>query len=94
VQWIAPTEGDFVTRSRQRRWVVRSGLLALAVAILIAAAGFVFDQRQRARQAEHQRIEAVATSIGFQLELPDGKVEPRDARALSPPGRAGLGSLC
>lgn len=80
--WLAPLETSFVDRSSWRRRLKRGAMAATLLAVLAAGAWAFLDQRQRAQLAERQRIEAEATSIGFQLELPDGKVESRDVAAL------------
>ena len=68
--------------ARRLRW--GAGLAGLLVGGLLT-----FDQWQRAREAERQRIEAVATSIGFQLELQSGMVERRDVEGLMALANAG-----
>ena len=71
-------------RARRQGQLIR---LVLAGVVIAAGTWAFLDQRQRTREAERQRIEAVATSIGFQLELQDGDVERRDAEALIGTGR-------
>ena len=73
--WLAPTEATFVTRSRWR-WGLERAVVAVLIAAFLAAGVWAFlDQRQK-------RIAAEVTSISFQLELADGKVESRDVAAL------------
>jgi AAA ATPase domain len=81
-RWLAPTETRFVTRSQRRAQLTIGGILAVAVVVFAAVTWAFLDQRQR-------RIEAVATSIGFQLELPNGEVERRDVDALTALAGAG-----
>jgi TIR domain len=75
MSWLAPIEASFVGRSRVRRQLTRASIAAALVAVLGTGTWAFFDQRR-------QRIEAVATSISLQLELPEGEVERRDAEAL------------